>query len=220
MLIKITFQMIALIFYAGISQAQYFESVEKETERILISLSDGVPLNSSNLYKLKNLLTSKINIEISDSVPGINQKSMDSLKSHLNGFELEIKNISVDSSFILFNDWYLHFQNIFYEYSKAKFYSSQKQKILFFSTSMSCYCTLKMSREQTVQLLKFISENASNYDFWIIDSYWYNDLQIKYETLFAPSVIVVDSNNEVLYKIEYDEEMLAQLTDYLETLKN
>ncbi len=71
-----------------------------------------------------------------------------------------------------------------------------------------------MSREQTVELLKFISENPEEYDYWIVDSYWYNDLQIKYETLFAPSVIVFNGSNEVLYKIEYEEKMLAQLTDY------
>ncbi|MCK7527956.1 MAG: hypothetical protein MZV64_65345 [Ignavibacteriales bacterium] len=42
----------------------------------------------------------------------------------------------------------------------------------------------------------------------------HNELQIEYETLFAPSVIVFDGNNQVLYKIEYEEKMLAQLTDY------
>lgn len=79
---------------------------------------------------------------------------------------------------------------------------------------MSCYCTLKMSREQTVELLKFIGDNNDNYDYWIIDSYWFNELQIEYETLFAPSVIVFNSSNEALYKIEYEEKMLVQLTDF------
>lgn len=77
-----------------------------------------------------------------------------------------------------------------------------------------------MSREQTVELLEFVVENNGQYDYWVIDSYWYNDLQIEYETLFAPSVIVFDGNNQLLYKIEYEEKMIAQLTDYLETVKN
>ncbi len=77
-----------------------------------------------------------------------------------------------------------------------------------------------MSREQTVELLKFISENKDEYDYWIIDSYWYNELQIEYETLFAPSVIVFDGNNEVLYKIEYEEKMLSLLSDYFINIKN
>jgi len=209
-----------LMFITGITCAQYFESVEKEAERILISLSDGNSINSSELTELKNLLSSEIGIKVSELFPDVNQKNIDSLINHLNEFELETKNISTDSAFVLFNDWYLHLQNVFYDYSKQKFFSSPKQKILFFSTSMSCYCTLKMSRIQTVELLKFIAKNNDNYEYWIIDSYWFNELQIEYETLFAPSVIVFNGNNEVLYKIEYEEKMLAQLTDYLNNNKN
>jgi aspartate 1-decarboxylase len=77
-----------------------------------------------------------------------------------------------------------------------------------------------MSREQTVELLKFVAENGNDYDYWIIDSYWYNELQIEHLTLFAPSVIVFDGNNEVLFKIEYEEKMLAQLTDYFNNNKH
>lgn len=214
MLIKITFPVILLIFVTGIANAQYFESVEKESERILVSLSDGDSINSSDLTGLKNLLDSKIDNEVSKAFSNVNSQSIDSLKNHLNEFESESQNISTDSAFVLFNHWYLHFQNIFYEYSKHKFFTSNKTKILFFSTSMSCYCTLKMSREQTVDVLQFVKSNNDDYDYWIIDSYWYNELQIEYETLFAPSVIVFGGNNEVLYKIEYEEKMITQLKDY------
>ncbi len=214
MLIKITFPVMMLIFNTGIANAQYFESVEKEAERILVSLSDGDSINLSEFDDLKNLLDSEVGIEVSKAFTNVNSQSIDSLKNHLNEFESESQNISTDSAFVLFNDWYLHFQNILYEYSKQKFFSSDKTKILFFSTSMSCYCTLKMSREQTVDLLQFVKSNNDDYDYWIVDSYWYNDLQIKYETLFAPSVIVFNGSNEVLYKIEYEEKMLARLTDY------
>lgn len=214
MLIKITFPFILLTLTAGIANAQDFESVEKEAERILILLSDGDTFYSSELSNLKNLLNSSVEKNTSESNHDISLRSIDSLKYHLNDFESESMNISTDSAFVLFNDWYLHFQNIFYEYSKEKFFSSQKTKILFFSTSMSCYCTLKMCRNQTVDLLKFISENLDTYDYWVIDSYWYNKLQIEYETLFAPSIIVFDSNNNLLYKIEYEEKMLANLKDY------
>lgn len=214
MLIKITFPIILMIFNTGLADAQYFESINQETERILILLSKGDSLNPTDLDELNNFLSSEINIELSESLPDFKSHSIDSLTNQLTDFESELQNISTDSAFVLFNDWYLHFQNIFYEYSKEKFFSSHKQKILFFSTSMSCYCTLKMSREQTVELLKFIAENSEKYDYWIIDSYWHNELQIKFETLFAPSVIVFNGNNEVLYKIEYEEKMRAQLTDY------
>lgn len=220
MLIKITFPVILLLFITSISNAQYFESVNKEAERILISLSDGDSLITSDFVELKKLLSSSISFKLSESSPDASQEKIDSLKNHLNEFETESKNISVDSSFVLFNDWYLHFQNIFYDFSKQKFFSSPKTKLLLFSTSMSCYCTLKMSRNQTVDLLKFISDNDDKYDYWIVDSYWYNELQIEYETLFAPSVVIMESNNKVLRIIEYEEKMLAQLANYLSTFKN
>jgi len=220
MLIKITSALIILLVNSGIVNAQFFESVEKKAERILISLSGGDSLKSSELTELKILLTTYVEKNSSESNLDVSQRSIDSLTNHLTEFESESQNISTDSAFVLFNDWYLHFQNIFYEYSKQKFFSSPKLKILFFSTSMSCYCTLKMSRIQTVELLKYVAENNDKYDYWIIDSYWYNELQIEYETLFAPSIIVFNVNNEVLYKIEYDEKMLTQLTNYFNNNSN
>ena len=214
MLIKITFPVILMALSTGITSAQLYKSAEKEADRILISLSNGNSLNSSDLTGLKKLLNSEIDDALLTSYTNVNLRNIDSLKSHLNEFESESKNISTDSAFVRFNDWYLHFQNIFYDSSKEKFFSSPKDKILFFSTSMSCYCTLKMSREQTVELLKFISFEPDKYDYWIIDSYWYNELQIEHLTLFAPSVIVFNGDNKVLYKIEYEEKMLSQLADY------
>jgi hypothetical protein len=219
MLVKITSVLIILLVSSGIANAQ-FELIEKKAERILISLSDGNSVNPIDLTELKNLLSSDIYRDVSSLTPADNKQNIDSLTNHLIEFESELKNISTDSAFVLFNDWYLHCQNIFYDYSKQKFFASDKTKILFFSTSMSCYCTLKMSRNQTVELLKFISENTDKYDYWVIDSYWHNELQIEYETLFAPSVIVFDGNNQVLYKIEYKEKMLSLLSDYLENVKN
>jgi len=220
MLIKITFPIIILLFSTGIANVQYFESVEKEAEKILIALSDGDSVNPTDLTEMKKLLSRDKDENESGLTPTISQQSIDSLTNHLTKFESELKNISTDSAFVLFNDWYLHFQNIFYDYSKQKFFSSPKTKILLFSTSMSCYCTLKMSRIQTVELLNFIAMNSDNYDYWIIDSYWHNELQIEYETLFAPSVIIFDGNNQVLYKIEYEEKMLTLLSNHFTNIKN
>ena len=220
MLLKITLPVLILTFNISTAQTQYFEAVEKESERILIPLSDGDSLDPSELSNLENLLASPTEINSTESDLNISRRSIDSLRSHLAEFESGLKNISTDSAFVLFNDWYLHFQNLFYDYSKEKFFSSTKEKILLFSTSMSCYCTLKMSREQTAGLLEYISENEGKYDYLIVDSYWHNDLQIKYETFFAPSVLVFDGNNQLLYKIEYDENMIALLSHYLTNLNN
>ena len=41
-----------------------------------------------------------------------------------------IKNISKDSALVLFNQWYLHFSNTFYNYADEKFFSSNKMNII------------------------------------------------------------------------------------------
>jgi hypothetical protein len=215
MLIKITFHIILLLFSTSIINAQYFDSVEKESERILVSLSDGDSINPTDLTELKNLLSSDFENDVSESMTPINQQSIDSLRNHLTEFESELKNISTDSAFVLFNEWYLHFQNIFYEYSKEKFFWSDKTKILFFSTSMSCHCTLEMCKKQLVEILKLKRDSGDSYSFLVVDSYLNNDLQLKYETYFAPSVLVFNQSNELILKIEYEEEMIEQLITFL-----
>jgi hypothetical protein len=143
------------------------------------------------------------------------QSDFDSLKKHFTEFESEIKNITKDSALILFNRWYLHFSNTFYTYGVEKFFSSNKNKILFLSTSMSCYCTLEMCKIQTVDILK-ISDKA-NCDYRIVDSYAHDELQLKYEALFIPSVFLLDKSNNVLLKIEYDEMLSAKLDEFIKT---
>jgi len=115
---------------------------------------------------------------------------------------------------VLFNQWYLHFSNTFYNYADEKFFSSNKTKILFFSASMSCQCTLEMCRKQALEILTITKEK--NLEYWIVDSYEHNELQIKFETFFAPSLIVFDEDNEVMKKMEYDEKLITQLTNYFD----
>lgn len=205
---RIKYIFFLLILSSGLTFAQLYESLEKEAVDVFLSLASGNSFSKDDNSNLKEILSS-------DSA-----ENLDSLQIHLNKFESELINISSDSALVLFNQWYLHLSNTFYEYNKAKFFSSNKTKILLFSTSMSCYCTLEMAKNQTVDIIKFVKENNEEYDYWIIDSFEHNELQIEYMTLFAPSVIVFDENNKVLYKIEYEEKMIAQLTDFFNNNRN
>ena len=195
------------------ASSQVFESIEKAAAQYFINLSNKSSDADNDLIKLKDLLFQnydKVEFE-SKYQTSINQ--FDSLKNHFNEYESTIKNISKDSALVLFNQWYLHFSNTFYNYADEKFFSSNKIKILFFSASMSCQCTLEMCKKQTIEILNLAKEK--NLDYWIVDSYEHNDLQIKYETFFAPSLVVFDANNNVLHKIEYDEEMIIKLSQFL-----
>ncbi len=216
MLTKVIFQIFLLLGSTGITFAQSFELIEKEAEKILVSLSDNKPADQLSITKLSDLVSSANGKDSIKYSPQIHDQAIDSLVTHLSEFESQSKNIAPDSSFVLFNDWYLHLQNVFYEYEKKKYLLSGKQKIILFSTSMSCYCTLKMCRQQTADFVKIMSETPDKYDYWIIDSYWNNELQIEYDTFFSPSVIILDNKNSIINKIEYDEKMISKLSSYID----
>lgn len=205
--------LILLLFISSNGFAQLYESIEMKAANLLLDLSNHKSLSSKDFEELKVLLKDAVSIGDLEAKYQTELKDVDSLQAHLQFFLSEFDKISSDSALVLFNQWYLHFSNTFYNYADEKFFSSNKVKLLLFSASVSCACTLEMCRNQTVDIIKFAKENG--YDYWIVDSYEHNDLQIKYETLFAPSLIVFDSNNKLLYKIEYDEKMITQLTHFL-----
>ncbi|PJA96616.1 MAG: hypothetical protein CO129_05625 [Ignavibacteriales bacterium CG_4_9_14_3_um_filter_34_10] len=208
-----------LIFLLLISSngfAQLYESIETEAANLLLDLSNHKSLSSTDFEGLKVILKNADSSNELEIKYQVNLQEVDSLQNHLQLFLSEFEKISSDSALVLFNKWYLHFSNTFYNYADEEFFSSNKTKILFFSTSMSCYCTLEMCKKKTIGILNLAKEK--NLDYWIVDSYEHNDLQIKYETFFAPSLIVFDSNNNVLYKIEYDEKMITLLTALLNGL--
>jgi hypothetical protein len=193
--------------------SQIYESIENAASKYFISLSDKESNLDNDLFNLKEILFRNYDKAELENVYQISINDFNRLKKHFNEYESTIKKISKDSALVLFNQLYLQFSNLFYNYADEKFFSSNKTKILFFSASMSCQCTLEMCKKQTIEILNLARER--NLDYWIVDSYEHNDLQIKYETFFAPSLIVFDSNNNVIYKIEYDEEMIIKLNKFL-----
>ncbi len=210
------FYLVVLVVLAASvnTSSQVFESIQETTAKYFISLSNKGSKVDDNFIELKEILFKKYDKAKLESKYEVSINDIDSLKNHFNEYESTLENISKDSALVLFNQWYLHFSNLFYNYADEKFFSSNKTKILFFSASMSCHCTLEMCKKQTIEILNLAKE--MNLDYWIVDSYEHNDLQIKYETFFAPSLIVFDDKNEALHKIEYQENMIEKLTYYLD----
>lgn len=195
--------------------SQQLNEIENSAENIILSLSDDKVFPDSEFSDLKNFFSEETNDTILETKLQSTFTTFDSLKQHLNEFGIEKENVSVDSALTLFVDWYLHFKTTFYNYSKENFFASPKTKILFLSTSMSCHCTLEMCKKQLVEILKLKKETDDSYSFLIVDSYWNNDLQLKYESYFAPSVLIFNKSNELILKIEYEEEMIKQLIPFL-----
>ena len=190
MMLKFKWFVFVLLISSSNMFGQYYEAIEKDAVNYFLSLADNNSKSEIEFEKLKTSLYSDIDIKELEKTYQVSKHELDSLKNHFNEYESSIKNISSDSALVLFNQWYLHFSNTFYNYADEKFFSSNKNKILFFSVSMSCQCTLDMCRKQTVEILNLAKEKKL--DCWIIDSYEHNELQIKYETLFAPAVVVFD----------------------------
>jgi hypothetical protein len=213
----LNFRLLVFVFFAVSinTYSQIYESIEETASQYFISLSNKDSKADDDLLKLKEMLFMNYDKAELESKYEVSINNFDSLKYHFNKYESTIKNISKDSALVLFNQWYLHLSNTFYKYANEKFFSSSKTKILFFSASMSCYCTLEMCKKQTIEIFNLTKEE--NLDYWIVDSYEHNDLQIKYETLFAPSVILFDKSNNVLNKIEYDENLLPKLSEIIKT---
>ena len=214
MLFKFYLVVLVVLAVSVNTSSQVFESIEETASKYFISLSNKGSDAENDLLKLKKMLFKNYEKAELESKYDVSISDFDSLKNHFNAYESSIKNISKDSALVLFNQWYLHFSNLFYNYADEKFFSSSKTKLLFFSVSVSCHCTLEMCKKQTIEILNLAKER--NLDYWIVDSYEHNELQIKYETLFAPTLIIFNANNNVMYKIEYDEKMIALLSDYFQ----
>ncbi|MBK7631052.1 MAG: hypothetical protein IPJ23_10220 [Ignavibacteriales bacterium] len=213
----LNFKLLVFVFIAVSINicSQVYESIEKSAAKYFINLSNKDSNSDTDLFKLKEVLFRNYNKAELESKYQTSIIDFDSLKSRFNKYETTIKNISQDSALVLFNQWYLQFSNTFYNYADEKFFSSNKIKLLFFSATMSCYCTLEMCKKQTIEILNLAKEE--NLDYWIVDSYEHNELQIKNETFFAPSVVVFDVRNETLLKIEYDENLLSKLSEFIKT---
>lgn len=215
MLLKFYLFVSLLITASGNVYSQVFEAIEKAASQYFVNLYDKNSNADNDLIELRNLLLQDYDKVEFESKYQISITDFDSLKYHFSEYESIIKNISKDSALVLFNLWYLHFSNTFYAYGVEQFFSSNRNKILFLSTSMSCYCTLEMCKNQLIDIIKLVRSSNGEYDYLAIDAYENDDLPIKYETLFVPSVLVFDGNNQVLHKIEYDEKMINNLTNYL-----
>ena len=151
MLLKFYLVVLVVLAVSVNTSSQVFESIENAAAKYFINLSNKSSQADNYLIKLKDLLFQNYDRVELESKYQISINQFDSLKNHFKDYESKAKNISKDSALVLFHQWYLHFSNTFYNYTDEKFFSSNKTKILFFSASMSCQCTLEMCRNKQLK---------------------------------------------------------------------
>lgn len=208
------------LLFSFVISAQVPLLIRDKASDIFLTYSKNKTLSCTELDSLEAILGQNTDSLSFEKLHLTSQGTYNALTNKFVSFRSAAENLTADSAMFLFNQWYLDFVNTFYDYFKIKFLESGKTKILFFSASVSCYCTLKMCHDQLTDILDFINKSDDKYDYFVVDSYEHNDLQIEYDTFFAPSVAVLERNNKILLKLEYEEKMKDRLLSFFKDYNN
>ena len=107
------------------------------------------------------------------------------------------------------------FNSLFGNYFLGELKNSSKKKIIFFSTSMSCECTLEMCYKQEAEIQKLQKENPGLFDYAVVDCFTNIDMQSKYEVGFIPVVLVLDESRKEVKRFVREENIYSKLSEYL-----
>ncbi len=121
------------------------------------------------------------------------------------------KRIEVDSLKKIFRNVNSKFNSIAGNYFYKKVIKSTKMKIIFFSTSMSCECTLDMCYQQESEIQKLYKNNFNKFEYATIDCFGNFELMSEYGIGYIPVAIIADSNNNEIKRFERDENLFNNL---------
>lgn len=203
---KLRFISALILLMQCLMPAQSYSSIKEKAGDYFLSLSRYEPSAEEKLTGLSAHLRGLSAAEDENQI-------LDSLIRDLETYQTTSKMITTDSSLVLFNLWYLKFSAMFYQAGYDEFFNHRGIKIIFFSASLSCPCTMEMARKQSLDIIDFGRRHSMYY--WIIDSYDNCDLQIFYDALFTPTVLIFDGDNRLMHKIVYDENMKTLLEEYI-----
>lgn len=193
--------LILSVFAISLFAQNKIEEVRERVTEINIGFLNSLQHSVNQIAELKNLLNSVDNkdfnfrhtIEVLNDYKTLlnNENNVDSLKKAFR---------SVNNKF----------NSAAYNYFYDKLIKSSKQKILIFSTSMSCECTLEMCYQQEAEVQKFCKENY--YDYAVIDTWEDFEIQQKYKVGFVPTVILLNPDNNELKRFTRMENLYPQLS--------
>jgi len=187
-LIKETREKFAQINISFLENNTPDKSLVNELEKLLSELkSDKILLNSINADKE-------------------HKNKIEQLIKSFKTFEEFFRSIpEVDTLKKVFRFVNNEFSSQFGNYLLDELKKSSKKKIILFSTSMSCECTLEMCYKQEAEIQKLLKENPDMFDYAVVDYFTNFDLQSKYEIGFIPTVVVLDSKNKEVKRIVREE---------------
>lgn len=145
-----------------------------------------------------------------------NDSEIDRLTEFFNEFEniLESKP-EVDTLKKIFRAVNNEFNSIYGEYLYNEIISPTGKKIIVFSTSMSCECTLELCYKNEADVQKLRKQKPDLLEYVVVDCFTDSKLQTKHEIGFIPVVIVLDSNSNEIKRFVREENLYSRLSEYL-----
>ena len=211
-----------LIFTSLIKTEPSVDLLKETRENIsqinIAFLKNDYPDNSTvdELDKLLSGLKEKKNIAGSNSNGKEYKDKTDNLIKSFKAFEKFYRSKpEVDTLKKVFRVVNNEFNSLFGNYFLDKLNKSSKKKVILFSTSMSCECTLEMCYKQEAEIQKLQKENVGLFDFAVVDFFTNFDLQSKYEVGFIPVVLVLDEKGKEVKRFVREENLYSKLNEHL-----
>ena len=203
--------------------ADLIKETREKIARINISfLENRLPGKSSvsQLDKLLSELKEKKNSAGSISNDKDYKDKTDLLLKSFKAFEkFYLSKPEVDTLKKVFRVVNNEFNSLFGNYFLGELKNSSKKKVILFSTSMSCECTLEMCYKQEAEIQKLQKENPGLFDYAVVDCFTNFDLQSKYEVGFIPVVLVLDEKGKEVKRFVREENLTNELNTYLRKYK-
>jgi len=89
--------------------------------------------------------------------------------------------------------------------------TAEKPKIILFSTSVSCECTLKAAAENEVAVQKFYQDYPHIADYVIIDAFYETALRDTYQIHFLPVAVVLDRDGTEMERYVVEDFLYPEL---------
>jgi hypothetical protein len=202
------------LFVSGISfsadTVELIKNSRKQIAAISQTFYNGNRPDKQSLNTLSTTVSSLLKTSM-ERFP--NQIRRDTIFTHsLSNFDslnrrfekLSSANTGVDILRSAFKDLKWSFINLFTEYFYADGTASKNNKVILFSTSVSCKCVMKMCEEQEHALHLLQSSYNGKLDVIVIDVFYHNDLKEKHDVLLLPTVIVLDENSKEMKRMVYE----------------
>lgn len=212
-----------ILIFTGLIKTEMSDHLIKETRekiaQINIAFLKNVCPNKSTINELGKLLkelkeekTFPKSFSESESAHKKGKRPFESF----NVFEKIFMNYpKIDTLKKVFRDVNNQFNSLFGDYFLDDLRKLSKKKIILFSTSMSCECTLEMCYQQESEIQQLLKENPGLSDYAVVDCFMNFDLQAKYEIGFIPTVVILDPKNKELKRFVREENLYSKLSEYL-----